>query len=56
MPRIVETTVYELGELSGAARQRARAWYRECCLDWDWHEYVYVDNRGTWFDGPALLR
>ncbi len=43
MPRIVETTVYELGELSGAARERARAWYRECCLDWDWHECIYED-------------
>ena len=43
MPRIVETTVYELGELSGAARERARAWYRESCLDWDWHECIYED-------------
>lgn len=43
MPRIVETTVYELKELSGAARERARAWYRETCLDYDWHEWVYED-------------
>ena len=43
MPRIVKTTVYELKELSEAARERARAWYRESCLDWDWHEYVYED-------------
>ncbi len=43
MPRIVETVVYELRELSGAARERARAWYRESCLDHDWHEFVYDD-------------
>ena len=43
MPRIVKTTVYELKELSGAARERARAWYRESCLDYDWHEFVYED-------------
>ena len=43
MPRIVETTVYELKELSESARERARAWYRECCLDYDWHEWVYED-------------
>ena len=43
MPRIVETTVYELGELSGSARERARAWYRESCLNWDWHECIYED-------------
>ena len=43
MPRIVKTTVYELNELSEAAKERARAWYRECCLDWDWHDYVYED-------------
>ena len=43
MPRIVETVVYELRELSEAARERARAWYRETCLDHDWHEFVYED-------------
>ncbi|MDE0454192.1 MAG: antitoxin of toxin-antitoxin stability system [Gammaproteobacteria bacterium] len=43
MPRIVETTVYELKELSGAAKERARAWYRDSCLDHDWHEFVYDD-------------
>jgi len=29
MPRIVETTVFHLGELSEQARVTARAWYRE---------------------------
>ena len=43
MPRIFETVVYELRELSEAARERARAWYRETCLDHDWHEFVYED-------------
>ena len=43
MPRIVETTVYELGELSGAAKEHARAWYRGHCLEHDWHEFVYED-------------
>ena len=43
MPRIVQTTVYELGELSGAAREHARAWYRGHCLEHDWHEFVYED-------------
>ena len=43
MPRIVKTTVYELKELSESARERARAWYRESCLDYDWHEFVYED-------------
>lgn len=43
MPRIVETTVYELGELSGAAREHARAWYRGHCMEHDGHEFVYED-------------
>jgi len=43
MPRIVETTVYELNELSESAKERARAWYQEECLDYDWHEWVYED-------------
>ena len=43
MPRTVETVVYELAELSGAARERARAWYRDTCMGHDWHEFVYED-------------
>ena len=29
MPEIIETTVYRLDELSDAAKDKARAWYRE---------------------------
>ena len=43
MPRIVKTIVYELRELSEAARERARAWYRDNCLDYDWYQFVYED-------------
>ena len=43
MPRIVETVVYELKELSEAAREHARAWYRDNCMDYDWHDFVYED-------------
>ena len=43
MPRTVETTVYELAELPEAAKERARAWYRETCLHCDWHDCVFED-------------
>ena len=43
MPRIVETTFYTIEELSEAARERARAWYRETCLDCEWYDAVYED-------------
>ena len=43
MPRIVETVVYTIEELSGTARERARAWYRETCLDHAWYERVFKD-------------
>ena len=43
MPRIIETTVYTIDELSEAARERARAWYRETCLDHEWYDFVYED-------------
>ena len=43
MPRIVETTVYTIEELSEAGRERARAWYRETCLDYEWYDFVYED-------------
>jgi len=43
MSRVVETTVYQLGELSDRAKDAARAWYREACACDDWHEYVFED-------------
>ncbi|KYO54158.1 antitoxin of toxin-antitoxin stability system [Tistrella mobilis] len=43
MPEIIETTVYRLDELSDAAKQKARAWYREGNFDYDWFESVYDD-------------
>ncbi len=43
MSRVVETTVYRLDEFSGAARETARAWYREGGFDYNWYEAVYED-------------
>jgi hypothetical protein len=43
MPRIVETTVYQLGELSVEAKEKARAWFRESMDTDDWYEFVYED-------------
>ena len=45
MPQVIETTVYTIEELSEAARERARAWYRETCLDHEWYDFVYEDFR-----------
>ena len=43
MPEVIETTVYRLGELSDAAKDKARAWYREGGFDNDWYDAVYED-------------
>lgn len=43
MPEVIETTVYRLDELSEAAKERARAWYREGGFDYDWYDAVYED-------------
>lgn len=43
MPEVIETTVYRLDELSEAAKDKARAWYREGGFDYDWHDAVYED-------------
>ena len=43
MPRTVETVVYELEELSEAAKESARAWYRETCLEHEWYDAVFED-------------
>lgn len=43
MPEILETTIYRLDELSNAAKDKARAWYRESGFDYDWYDAVYED-------------
>ena len=40
--RIVETPVYDFTELSDAAKDKARAWFRET-IDHDWWDSVYDD-------------
>ena len=43
MPTTIETTVFTFDELTEAARERARAWYRDGNLDYDWWSFVYDD-------------
>ena len=43
MPEIIETTVYQLHELSDDAKDKARGWYREIGFDFDWYDTVYED-------------
>jgi hypothetical protein len=43
MPDIICTTVYQFPELSDAAKERARSWYREAAFHDDWWDAVYDD-------------
>ncbi|MDF1719252.1 MAG: antitoxin of toxin-antitoxin stability system [Minwuia sp.] len=43
MPTVIETTVFTFDELSGAAKERAREWYREGNLDYEWWDCTYDD-------------
>lgn len=43
MPEVIETIVYRLDELDDAAKEKARAWYREGGFDHDWYDAVYAD-------------
>ena len=43
MSKVIQTTVYRLDELTDAAKDKARAWYREGGFDHDWYEAVYED-------------
>lgn len=43
MPSIFEITVYRFDELPDAAKDNARAWYREGAFDHDWYDAVYED-------------
>lgn len=41
MPETREITVYQFDELSDAAKEKAREWYRDGQLDYDWWGFVY---------------
>ena len=41
MPRTRTNTVYTFNELSDAAKEKAREWYRDGALDYDWWDFVY---------------
>ena len=43
MPRIIETTVYTIDELSDEAKDAARCWYRRQGLHDEWYDFVYED-------------
>ncbi|EDL3629279.1 antitoxin of toxin-antitoxin stability system [Salmonella enterica subsp. enterica serovar Newport] len=43
MSRVISTTVYLSDELSESAREKARAWYCEEGLVYEWYDAVYED-------------
>lgn len=43
MPEVIRTTVYQFPELSEAAKEKARSWYRELSPHNDWWDAVYED-------------
>ena len=43
MPKTICTTVYRFPELSDAAKEKARIWYRDAAFHDDWWEAVYDD-------------
>ena len=43
MPEVICTTVYQFPELSDAAKEKARSWYRELGAHDDWWDAVYED-------------
>ena len=43
MPRIIKTTGYTIDELSDAAKENARIWYRDQGLHDEWYDFVYED-------------
>ena len=41
MSEVIEIIVYRFDELSDAAKEKARAWYRDGGFDYDWYDAVY---------------
>ena len=45
MPKQIVTTVYSFDELSDDAKEKAREWYRNGALDYEWWDAVYDDAK-----------
>lgn len=43
MPQTACIELYNFSELSESAKEEAKQWYRENCLDYNWWNYVYED-------------
>lgn len=43
MPKVIATTVYDFDELSDEAKEKAREWYRDGALDYEWWDYIFED-------------
>jgi hypothetical protein len=41
--KTIETTVYQFKELSDEAKEKAREWYRDGALDYEWWDFTYLD-------------
>lgn len=44
MPKLKQITTYQFTELSDKAKEKARDWYREGALHYDWWDAVYEDT------------
>jgi len=45
MPRIMQTEVFKFSELDDRAKERARDWYREGALDYEWWDCTFDDAK-----------
>jgi hypothetical protein len=45
MPRIKETQVFKFDELNDSAKERAREWYRNGALDYEWWDCTFDDAK-----------
>lgn len=43
MPRTIRIEVFSFDELDDRAKEKARDWYREGALDYEWWDHVYED-------------
>jgi hypothetical protein len=45
MPKIRQIEIYDFKELSEKAKEKARDWYREGALDYEWWDHIYEDAK-----------
>ena len=53
--KTVETNVFTFDELTDRAKEKARAWYREGALDYEWYDSILLEDEYEYLNSDEVV-